>query len=448
MPLAKVGLCALLLLAPCSVDPDPSGATEESEGGESVAVAVVVVEPVPVGEDPEPPPPPDPNLVLEELRVHSRLMPSTMQRIRAIVANHERRSDVFAKLGGSSIASRAFLHCFARERHVDLAGRDELAPTIEHFRSGNAAGRDPFRRESLAAQKGWSLRQGLAGRPPRSIREVRAISPRYALAFFGGNDVQGRNPRTFAERLERLLSTLIARGVVPVIGATTPRGDDETMDVWARRFNRVSRGIARAWDVPYVDYYLALEELPGRGLASDGVHPNVLLDHGRGRGCIFTEEGLSRGMNMRNLRTLEALHRLHYAFDGEAPDEESEALFGTGTADSPLRIERVPHAARLDRSTLHSSLDGYACAAGEDAALTSGPEHVVRIRVEAPTSLWLSAFAADDSARVFLLGDAPEPETCREAGKTIEVELQPGVHHVAVEVAGDVDATFLIDRPI
>ena len=59
------------------------------------------------------------------------LSPAVVTRVREIHAsNPDRRDDAFSKMGGSSVASKAFLHCFAT-RYVDLGERQELAATLE-----------------------------------------------------------------------------------------------------------------------------------------------------------------------------------------------------------------------------------------------------------------------------------------------------------------------------
>ena len=423
----------------------------QAEGGETPAqTAEPVVAETAVAEEPEEPAPPDPVLSVALPRVHSRLTPEVIANLREIVASGNRSENVFAKMGGSSIESRAFLHCLSHDRNVDLAGRPELLETLEFFRDEDIAGsRNSFDRGSIAARKGWSVRHGLTGRPSRVVQEIRATSARYALVFFGGNDVQARDPMRFGERLEQLIDSVLPRGVVPILGATTPRGDDPEMDVWARKYNRVSRAIALARGFPYVDFYLALEELPNRGLAGDGVHSNVLRDSGRGRACVFTEEGLERGMNMRNLRTLESLHRLRQAMADEAPDPSTETLFGAGTAEEPLRLARLPHGERFTAAAeLTSSMSSYACGE-EEPVERPGGDRVYRVRVEEPTTLWVAALARRASTAVYLLD---EELGCVSGGEDeLEVELQPGVHHVSVEVApsrDDATLTVLFDTEV
>ncbi|MEM9067358.1 MAG: SGNH/GDSL hydrolase family protein [Myxococcota bacterium] len=438
----------LILLAPCATseesDPPAAASGNEIPRTEPVEEPIVAAEPEP---EPEPEPPDTP-LERELLRVHSRITPAVATHLRGLAESSELQNNIFAKMGGSSIESRAYLHCLGSDRNLDLGGREEFAETLAYFREGRIGRRgNPFRRESLAAQKGWSLRQGLTGRPSRAIQEIRASRARYALTLFGGNDVQARNPQRFGERLEQLLESLVERGVIPILGATSPRGDDEAMDDWAKRYNRVSRGIARAWKLPYIDFYLAMEELPGRGLAGDGVHSNVLLVEGRGRACVFTEEGLARGMNMRNLRTLESLHRLRQVVDGaEPPDEDPPAHYGEGTAVVPLRVARAPFAEHVSANELTSTLANYSC---EEATDASGPERVVRLRIEETTSLWLGSLARRGTARVYVLdGDVADPSRCIATGDALEVTLEPGVHHIVFELTSnreDATLTSMID---
>lgn len=451
MPSPLALLSIVLVLSPC-------GATEPSEparaeGGETVAQVDVapVVEAVEPEEPDEPPPPPDPTLSVRLPRVHSRLTPEVVANLREIVAAGNRSEDVFAKMGGSSIESRAFLHCLAHDRNVELGGRTELVETLEFFRNGDIAGsRSSFDRGSIAARKGWSVRHGLTGRPSRVVQEIRETSARYALVFFGGNDVQARDPMRFGERLEQLIDSVLPRGVIPVLGATTPRGDDADMDVWARKYNRVSRGIAQARGFPYVDFYLALQELPNRGLAGDGVHSNVYRDERRHRACVFTEDGLQSGMNMRNLRTLESLHRLRQAMAGEAPDpERDEPTFGEGNAELPLRIASLPHGEHHGSVTeLTSSIASYACGE-EEPVERPGPDRVYRVRVDEPMTIWAAALARRASVAVYLLDDQLG---CVSGGEDeVEVELEPGVHHIAVEVSPDRDdatLTVLFDTDV
>lgn len=450
MPSFFLVVLLAIALVPCggSSAPAETPSAANPAGGERDALEIgarAADAPTPI-EEPEPPaPPPDPALTRVTDTVHSPLSERELIGLRAIAERGARRDDVFAKMGGSSIESRAFLHCFGRGDRVDLGVHEALSETLEHFRAGNAQGRDPFRRESLATKVGWSVRHGLTGRPPRVLEEARAIDARYALAFFGGNDVQGRDPREFGRRMEHLLELLTERGIIPILGAVLPRGDDPAMDEVARRYNRLSRTLARAWSLPFIDFYAAVDGLPNRGLAGDGVHPNVLLDGGRSRPCDLSETGLERGQNQRNLRTLEALDRLRRARGSGPLDPSPGDAVGAGSATAPLHLVRVPYGERTTERS--AELDGYACAGARPAP---GGERVLRVRVDVPTRLWVAAFARrGPEPLVHVLGASPDPASCVAVGPQLEVELGPGVHHLAVEAPTEEEPlTILVDASV
>ncbi len=389
-------------------------------------------------EPPPPPPIPDPALAHNAWPVLSPLTAATVDHIRSIAGRSERlQNNVFAKMGGSSIESHAFLHCFGSSRNVELGEHSDLQAGIDFFRDGRAPRRNSFVRESLAAQVGWSLRHGLTGRPPRYLEEIRAINARYALVFFGGNDVQGRDAIAFGERLQEMVEELSRRGVVPILGATSPRSDDPAMDVWAQRYNRVSRGIAQAWNLPYLDFYAAQVGLLRHGLAGDGVHSNVFQAEGRGRPCDFTTAGLERGMNVRNLQTMRMLDRtrqvLDEAWDGEFALDANEDVYGDGSVAQPQRLAELPYAERL--------------------VVSEAMQKVYRFRLEAPLRFVATLLGRGNATgELQLFGEEPSGEAMQ-SGAHLRGELEAGVYHlVVVGQAGEAHArdeaalTLIIDE--
>ncbi len=494
-PLGAIAVFAVLLLAPCGPTAQPAPAV--SHGAEATGLAdegTPAAEGTPAegtpGEDDtargtdqhadqtvsgntatEDDTPGEPDTTAAPVVLQRRPL-SLVSEIDDRVAEHIRtiarvgRGDprVFAKMGGSSVESRAYLHCLARDQNLDLGAHENLRDALMYFREGRAARRSPFSRESLSAQVGWSLRQGLAGRPSRAIQEVRAINARWALTFWGGNDVQGRNPRRYAERLLSLIDDLERRGVVPLLAATTPRADDEGMDLWARRYNRVTRGLAEALALPYVDFYAAIVDLPNHGLAGDGVHPNVHLVDGRSRPCDFTEAGLRRGQNQRNLRTLQLLDAV-YPVLAEGTQESSTESAAEDTTENaaesatvedppagtsameralpsevvtPYGLDAVPTGIRVEASS--QSLDGYSC---EGMAAAPGPEQVLHIRTDTSIALEFDVYAG--SATLAYLGNQPRADQCISHGTDrLATVLEPGDHYIAIEVDNVEDTPILI----
>lgn len=385
------------------------------------------------------------------------------ENIRLIAQNGERNEQTFAKMGGSSVEARAYLACLAYDRSCNLSDHAErLAPTLEFFRAGRP---NPFLRESEAARVGWSLRSGLMGRPSRLLQEVRFMDARWALAFWGGNDVQGRDPHGFVERLLTLIQQMEVVGTVPILAATTPRLDSAEMDVWARRYNQYSRALADAMRLPYVDFYSALAPLPNRGLARDGVHPNVWIPERTALPCDLSSEGLNHGHNQRNLHTLELLHQARNALHAHAVEESDEQdSTGDGGADSAAsstaqnwlrhdaqeHVSMIPSGLVMRRSS--SSLSGYSCD-GNQESTGDGEEFLLTFFVAEAMAVDLTVYNVDRANSNFFayLGViepervgpefAPSVDSCVVAREDhLQVVLQPGLNVVALELAEPVSS--------
>ena len=248
---------------------------------------------------------------------------AVQEHVRAIHArNPELRDDAFSKMGGSSVASKAFLYCFSTP-YVDLAEHQDLAETVEYFNTGRP---NSFNRESEAAGVSWNLRYVLGGRPANFRQELDATQARWAFILFGSNDAQNENERVYLSRLVYLIEQLEEMGVVPILGSALPRRNTYR-DRWIRRFNAVTEAVATHWSLPYIDYHGAMATLPRKGLARDGVHPNVFGQGGVRAACQLTEKGLRYGNNVRNLLTLQMLDALRNTI----ADTDAGTDTGTGT---------------------------------------------------------------------------------------------------------------------
>ena len=143
----------------------------------------------------------------------------------------------------------------------------------------------------------------------------------------------------YLKRLVYLVEELAAMGVVPILGAALPRRNSYK-DRWISRFNAITEAVAKHWSLPYIDYHAALSALRHKGLARDGVHPNVLGQGGLKAACQLTEKGLRYGNNLRNLLTLEMLDAVRKAVgDGDRDSyrttyADADAGAGAGGADA------------------------------------------------------------------------------------------------------------------
>jgi hypothetical protein len=356
------------------------------------------------------------------------------------------RDDVFMKVGASGTVSTLLLYCFAANPsypyRVDLAGRDDLSATIAHFRAGNAAGRTPFDRASLAAEVGRSAVWAIAGTPSPIEREVDAIHPRFAFVNYGTNDMGlGSTPETalwpFYENLSRLLDQLMTRRILPIVTGLNPRSDSQQLARWVPTYNEVTRGVAEALGVPFINLFLASAPLPNLGLVSDGIHGNTYRDAaGRAEPCVFTAEALLYNYNTRNLASLVALDRVRrVVLEGaSAPDPAGAAWPGSGAPADPFLIDRLPYTHAYDtRASPHRRFDRYpSCDRGQDE---SGPEVLYRLDLVRETPVRAMVFdRAGVDVDLHLLDGSASAQSCTARNdRIIQRRLSAGTHHFSVD---------------
>lgn len=386
--------------------------------------------------------PPDPLFpaVYPSGQLQSPMTRYVAERLRAIAARDmTRQDDVFMKVGASNTVNTNHLHCFAGA-NVDLAGREVLQPTIDHFLMGDAAGGSPFERESEATVVGKTAAWALGG-PVQS--ETAALNPRFGLIHYGTNEIGsgvGSNIFSYADNMLELTDLLISQGIIPVLTTIPPRTDQPEADAWVPRFNAVIRAIAQARQVPLVDTWLAMLDIPGYGLGGDGIHLNVYRPSGA-RGCVFTPEGLQYGHNVRNLEVLTALDRARrVVVAGEAaPDAPGAPLIGDGSSSDPIRVTGFPFTDRRDTAQggqrRFNTYDG--CNASQDE---SGAEFVYTFDLAERTTI--RAYVFDQGSvdiDLHLLGAEGTTASCIERDhQIIERTLDPGTYHMVLDtyVAG------------
>jgi hypothetical protein len=367
------------------------------------------------------------------------------------------RDDAFSKMGGSSVASKAFLYCFSTP-YVDLGAHPQFAETVEYFNTGR---RNSFNRESEAAGVSWNLRYVLGGRPASFRQELNVTQARWALVLFGGNDAQNENERIYLRRLVYLIEQLEEEGVVPILGAALPRRN-AYRDRWIRRFNEITEAVAEHWSLPYIEYHDALSELPRKGLARDGVHPNVLGQGGVRAACQLTEKGLRYGNNVRNLLTLQMLAAVTDTVADTGTDTGTDTVADTGTDTDTVADTGTDTDTGTGTDTDAGTGTGTGTGTDTDtdpfpvSTLLTKPDlpltgslpkscgppkpnsRVYRTRIELPERTRLRASALDLDGykpRVFWVRVDEQGERCvRRRNQTLEVDARPGMWDLIVEV--------------
>ncbi len=377
-------------------------------------------------------------------RIKSPLTSSVAERLREIVgADTSRAADVFMKVGASGTVSSNFLYCFAGPSQpsftLDLGGRDALVPTIDFFRGGDALGTTPFDRPTLAAQVGRSANWVIGGSPSPLASEIARINPRFAFVNYGTNDMGfGATFESalfnFNRNLSELLDELERKGIVPIVTGLNPRDDNAEAARWVPTYDAATRAIAEQRRLPFIDLFLAVNELPDHGLVGDGIHGNSFQSNGA-EPCVFTPEGLRFNYNVRNLLSIEVLDVVKKVVLDSAvtPDPNPASFRGLGTAAQPIEVDGLPFQHSGDTTEAPSTIDAYdGCSATQNE---SGPEIFYQLTVSRPTPV--RAFVLDRAGvdvDLHLLSGAATAAACvARDDRMISRTLEAGTHYFAVD---------------
>ncbi len=271
--------------------------------------ALPVVDPVLDAPVPQVSPPQDEGTLLETLAAvplvsgigeHTRAMYATGQGV-------GNRPHVLARVGDCNSESYAFLAPLDVGNY-DLGPYAHLQDTVSFFAGS-------FARQSVAARTGFSAlsvldalwadpEQCQPGESPLWC-EYRAIRPAVAVIMFGTNDVHTLTPEQYTSALRRILDFSLRRGTIPLLSTFT--GDPEDPRWLAvLHYNALTINLAREYDVPLMNFWLAARELPNGGMAADGIH----LSYSGSPRVSFRGEETQWGFSARNLLTLQALDEL------------------------------------------------------------------------------------------------------------------------------------------
>jgi hypothetical protein len=363
--------------------------------------------------------------------LHSPMSASVVEKMRAVLAASPHKKNVFAKVGASNTVNTNFAHCFAGN-DVRWEGHERFEPTRAFF-SG-------YDRTSLAATVGWGAAAALKGEPNALEQEVAAIDPAFAVVLFGTNDTVESNVIPFERALGKVIDELLALRVVPLVSTIPPRADRETANALVPEMNAVIRVVAQSRQVPFMDLWQKLVVLPDYGLISDGIHMSVHVQGGA-HGCWFGADALDEGMNIRNLVTIESLHRARsHLLEGAAPEATPPDLAGKGSWDQPLVIDALPFVdARDTKLSTEGKVASYACGTQDE----SGPEIVYALTLDRPRKVRARVYP-DDGVDIDLHWlSSKDPASCTaRADKTLEATLPAGTHYLAADTFTNKSGAF------
>lgn len=221
---------------------------------------------------------------------------------------------VFSKLGDCQTDHLGFLLPYGVGEY-DLGDYSDLQATIDFFSVSPRQGvENSWVNQSMAALSAFSSAAILdpvwatpghcqAGETPL-VCEYRLIQPAVAIIMFGSVDIQIYNVDTFAFHLREIVKQSIDRGVIPVL-STFPSSGAHNLERTVQ-FNAVVLDIAAEEQVPLMNLWIVLRDLPNEGLAGDDYHLSFSGD----RFIDLTGDQTQWGFSLRNLLVLQMLDLL------------------------------------------------------------------------------------------------------------------------------------------
>ncbi|MBE0699103.1 MAG: SGNH/GDSL hydrolase family protein [Anaerolineaceae bacterium] len=207
----------------------------------------------------------------------------------------------FSKIGDCESRTTWFLGNFdLGEEYYNLGPyHGDLAPVLSYY-SGS------FNRLSQAAKPGftaasllsplWSDRQVCQKNETPLACEYRLQKPAVAFIMLGTNDAV--NPKTFEGHMRKILDFTIAQGVLPILGTKADNIEGN------HHINQTIARLAYEYDLPLWNYWLAVQELPGKGLQGDGSHLTYA-------GPFFDDpKAMRNAWPVRNLNALQILKEI------------------------------------------------------------------------------------------------------------------------------------------
>ena len=213
----------------------------------------------------------------------------------------------FSKIGDCGSTPSWFLGDFDRgSDFYDLGKYQELEEVIEGFRGS-------FDRTSLAARSGfnassvfvplWADRSQCESDETPLACEYRNHRPIIAFIMLGANDVW--HPEEFEPQMRKIIEYSIENGVIPILST---KADNQEGD---QSINATIAQLAWAYDIPLWNFWLAVQDLPDKGLQEDKVHLTW------GRNFFDDPNAMSKAWPVRNLTALQVLNVIWRKVSGQ-----------------------------------------------------------------------------------------------------------------------------------
>lgn len=227
----------------------------------------------------------------------------------------------FSKVGDCMTSNAYFMAPFGLDDY-DLGEFVDLQPVVDTFGATNTyEDFNSFSFPGMATASGFTTASVLdsiwadpdfcsADESPLSC-EYRITDPTFSIIMFGTNDVFYLDEASYDFYLRNIILETIAQDVIPVMSTfpTRPEFPEKT-----ELFNQIIINIATDYDVPLINLWQRVQELPNAGI--DEVETIHLSVPESGQTGHFTPDNLETGYTVRNLVVLQSLDKLWAELNG------------------------------------------------------------------------------------------------------------------------------------
>lgn len=212
--------------------------------------------------------------------------------------------NVISKVGDSNSAQAIYLTPIS-EGNYDLGAYDFLGDTVDYFY-------DSFGIQPQSAKVGmnmfslfepiWSDPDFCEADETPLVCEYRISKPSVAVVMFGANDVKVLNRAEYETQMRLLIEQSLEHGVIPLLLTFGSDPDLNPNHAQLLHFNLITAQLADEYDVPLLNLWAALTDLPRNGVGEDLLHLTSTGD-----GMNLTGNESFYGLSLHHLLVLEAL---------------------------------------------------------------------------------------------------------------------------------------------
>jgi hypothetical protein len=223
----------------------------------------------------------------------------------------------FIQIGDSNSASQAYLGLIGQGNYT-LGSYGYLQATIDYFRGG---GINSFSEKVQTAQSGnltTTIIDPIFGDPrfcpgtsPLDC-EISRTNPSIAIIYLGAADRQSIDHGTYYDAMRSIVERLVANNVLPILTLMPTKPHPQRPELKGMEFNMIMLDIARQFDIPVINMWASVRDLPENGMQNDLLHftysGNAYLN--------FAGDETIWGYTRWTLEVLKTLHALRQAAGG------------------------------------------------------------------------------------------------------------------------------------